>query len=64
MLIATLSYSKFESIQLQHEESAEKSDESGNMLLFFKCWGDWHCYLLTDHLRSLFAVKRMWPKWD
>jgi len=46
MLIATLSYSKFESIQLQHEESAEKSDESGNMLLFFKCWGDWHCYLL------------------
>jgi len=28
MLIATLSYSTFESIQLQHEESAES-----------KCWG-------------------------
>jgi len=28
MLIATLSYSKFESIQLQHEESAEKFNES------------------------------------
>jgi len=32
VLIVTLSYSKFESIQLQHEESAEKSNESGNML--------------------------------
>jgi len=32
MLTATLSYSKFESIQLQREESAEKSNESRNML--------------------------------
>jgi len=32
MLIATLSYSKFESILLQREESKEKSNESGKML--------------------------------
>jgi len=32
MLTATLSYSKFESIQLQREESAEKSNESRKML--------------------------------
>ena len=32
MLIATLSYSNFESIQLQREESAEKSNESRKML--------------------------------
>jgi len=32
MLITTLSYSKFESIQLQREESAEKSNESKKML--------------------------------
>jgi len=32
ILIATPSYSKFESIQLQREESAEKSNEIGNML--------------------------------
>jgi len=32
MLIATLSYSKFESIQLQREESAGKSNESRKML--------------------------------
>jgi len=33
MLIATLSYSKFEIIQLQREESAAKSDLSSKMLL-------------------------------
>jgi len=32
MLTATLSYSKFESIRLQREESAEKSNESRKML--------------------------------
>jgi len=32
MLTATLSYSNFESIQLQREESAEKSNESRKML--------------------------------
>jgi len=33
MLIATFYYSKFESsIQLRREESAEKSNESGNLL--------------------------------
>jgi len=32
MLIATLSYSKVESIQLQCEESAGKSNESKKML--------------------------------
>jgi len=34
MLIATLSYSKFEIIQLQREESAVKSNESRKMILF------------------------------
>jgi len=33
MLITTLSYSKFESIQLQRDESAEKCNESGKMLI-------------------------------
>jgi len=32
MLTSTLSYSKFESIQLQREESAEKSNESRKVL--------------------------------
>jgi len=32
MLIATLSYSTFESIQLQHEESAEKTNKSRKIL--------------------------------
>jgi len=32
MLTTTLSYSKFESIQLQRGESAEKSNESRKML--------------------------------
>jgi len=32
MLIAALSYSKFESIQLQREESAENSNESRKIL--------------------------------
>jgi len=31
MLIATLSYSKFESIQLQREESTEKCNKSRKM---------------------------------
>jgi len=37
MLIAILSYSKVEIIQLQRVESAEKSNESKNMLFIFKC---------------------------
>jgi len=36
MLIATLSYSKFESIQLQREESAVKSNESRKMIIFVR----------------------------
>jgi len=32
MMTATLSYSKFESVQLQREESTEKSNESRKML--------------------------------
>jgi len=32
MLIGTLPYSKFETIQLQYEESAEKYEESRNTL--------------------------------
>ena len=35
MLIATLAYSKFESIQLQREESAVKSNESRKMIFIF-----------------------------
>jgi len=32
VIIATLFHSKFESYQLQREESAEKSNESGKLL--------------------------------
>jgi len=35
ILITTLSYSKFESIQLQREESAVKSNESRKMIFIF-----------------------------
>jgi len=64
MLIATLSYSKFVSIQLQSEESAEKSNKSRKIcFLFCKCWSHWHCHLLTDNLQSVFSIKRMRLKW-
>jgi len=36
MLTATLSYSKFEIIQLQREESAAKSNISGNMFFILE----------------------------
>jgi len=36
MLIANLSYSKLEIIQLQRDESAAKSNENRNMRLFCK----------------------------
>jgi len=64
MLIATLSYSKFESIQLQREESAAKSVESRKCFLLCKRWGLWHCHLLTDIMQSVFLIKRMWPTWS
>jgi len=37
MLIATLSYGKFEIIQLKREESATKSNENERCDLFCKC---------------------------
>jgi len=30
--------------------------------LFCKCWGRWHCHVLSDSLQSVFSIKRMWPK--
>jgi len=38
MLIATISYSKFESYQLQRQESVEKSNETRKILFICKCW--------------------------
>jgi len=47
MLSDTLSYRKFEIIQLQREESAAKSNESTaeRCFLFCKWWGHWYCHL-------------------
>jgi len=65
MLIATTSYSKFESnIQLQREESAVNLMKVERCFIFCKCWGHWHCHLLTDSLQSVFSIKRLWPKWN
>ena len=61
MLIDTSSYSKFEIIQLQREESAANSNESTveRCFLFCKWWGHWHCHLLTDSLQSAFSMERI-----
>jgi len=44
-MFATVSYSKFEIIQLEQEESAAKPNVS-RKTLFYKCWGHWHCHYL------------------
>jgi len=46
MLIATLSYGKFENIQLQREESATKSNESRKMLFIWCLLRHLHCHYL------------------
>jgi len=46
ILIASLSYSKCESIQLQRECQQKNLTKVERCFLFCKCWGHWHCHLL------------------
>jgi len=59
MSIAILSYSKFESIQLQREGSAVKSNERRKMLSILYVMIALALPLLTDCLESVLSIKRM-----
>jgi len=57
MLIATLSYGKFEIIQLKREESATKSNESRKVLFILQVFvGALTLPLLTDSLYHVFSI--------
>jgi len=61
MFITTLSYSKFEIIQVQREKSAAKSDLCRKMLLILQVVKG---IGTTDCLHFTFSIKLMRTKWN
>jgi len=59
MLIATKSYSKFEIIQLQKEESVAKPNVSRKTLFILEVLRALTLPLFTNCLQSVFSIKRM-----